>query len=198
MRPARASDRVAPVVLMRMIMDIEAQATAGSAADSTADAVSTSPESELETRLAKAEALAEERYTELQYARAESENIRKRAAKNAEDRLVHVRRALITKFLPVLDNLRRAMAFDDGEGLRGGLNGTLKGFEALLASESIVALDTVGKPFDPHIAEAIATRETTEHEDDIVLEEAQRGYRLGDDLLRPAMVVVAKKIDASA
>jgi molecular chaperone GrpE len=89
------------------------------------------------------------------------------------------------------------MAFDDGEGLRGGLNGTLKGFEALLASEAIVPIETVGKPFDPHVAEAIATRESTEHEDDIVIEEAQRGYRLGEELLRPAMVVVAKKIDAS-
>jgi molecular chaperone GrpE len=96
----------------------------------------------------------------------------------------------------VLDNLRRAMTFEDGEGLRGGLNGTLKGFESLLASEGIVAIDVVGKPFDPHVAEAIATRETTEHDDEVVLEEAQRGYRMGDELLRPAMVVVAKKIDA--
>jgi molecular chaperone GrpE len=89
------------------------------------------------------------------------------------------------------------MAFSDGEGLRNGLNGTLKGFEALLASESIVPIETVGKPFDPHVAEAISTRETADHEDDIVIEEAQRGYRLGEELLRPALVVVAKKIDAS-
>jgi len=124
------------------------------------------------------------------------ENVRKHAVRTAEERLVAGRKMLLAKFLPVLDNLRRAMAFEDGEGLRGGLNGTLKGFEALLASEQIVAIDTVGKPFDPHVAEAIATRETTEHEDDIVLEEAQRGYRLGDELLRPAMVVVAQKVVA--
>jgi molecular chaperone GrpE len=88
------------------------------------------------------------------------------------------------------------MAFEDGGGLRGGLNATLKNFESLLASEQIVAIETVGKPFDPHVAEAIATRESHEHEDDIVVEEAQRGYRLGEDLLRPAMVVVAKKVSA--
>jgi molecular chaperone GrpE len=103
---------------------------------------------------------------------------------------------MLGKFLPVLDNLQRAMAFDDGDGLRGGLNATLKGFESLLASEGIVAVETLGKPFDPHLAEAIATRETADHEDDVVIEEAQRGYRLGDDLLRPAMVVVAKKVNA--
>jgi molecular chaperone GrpE len=178
-------------------MDTEAQTAADdtSAAGAATDAAATS---ELEAKLAAATALAEERYAELQYARAEIENVRKRAAKSADDRLAYGRRALLTKFLPVLDNLRRAMAFEDGEGLRGGLNGTLKGFESLLASESIVAVEVVGKPFDPHVAEAIATRDSSEHEDDVVIEEAQRGYRLGEDLLRPALVVVAKKVDAPA
>jgi molecular chaperone GrpE len=144
--------------------------------------------------LAAAKALADERYAELQYARAEIENVRKRALRLAEDRLTHSRKQLLVKFLPVLDNLQRALKFDDSDGLRGGLQATLKGFETLLASEGLVSVDTVGKPFDPHLAEAISTRETTEHDDDIVLEEAQSGYRLGDDLLRPALVVVAKRI----
>jgi molecular chaperone GrpE len=179
-------------------MDTEAQTAAAEEAAAADEALAAGTSlHELEAKLSAAEALAEERYAELQYARAEIDNVRKRAAKNAEDRLLYGRKALLAKFLPVLDNLRRAMAFDDGEGLRGGLNGTLKGFEALLASEAIVPIETVGKPFDPHVAEAIATRESTEHEDDIVIEEAQRGYRLGEELLRPAMVVVAKKIDAS-
>ncbi len=164
-------------------------------AQTSADDVRAEPD-ELEAKLAAAEKLAEERYQELQYARADVENARKRAARTADERLVSGRKNLLGKFLPVLDNLRRAMAFEDGEGLRGGLNGTLKGFEALLVSEGIVPIDVVGKPFDPHVAEAIATRETADHDDDVVLEEAQRGYRMGDELLRPAMVVVAKKIDA--
>lgn len=175
-------------------MDTEAQAAAN---DLGSDAASSpTPQSELEAKLAAAEALAEERYRELQYARAEIENVRKRAVRTAEDRLLAGRKAMLGKFLPVLDNLQRAMAFEDGGGLRGGLNATLKNFESLLASEQIVAIETVGKPFDPHVAEAIATRESHEHEDDIVVEEAQRGYRLGEDLLRPAMVVVAKKVSA--
>jgi molecular chaperone GrpE len=175
-------------------MDTEAQA----AADDLGSDAAPSPtaQSELEAKLAAAEALAEERYRELQYARAEIENVRKRAVRTAEDRLLAGRKAMLGKFLPVLDNLQRAMAFEDGGGLRGGLNATLKNFESLLASEQIVAIETVGKPFDPHVAEAIATRESHEHEDDIVVEEAQRGYRLGEDLLRPAMVVVAKKVSA--
>jgi molecular chaperone GrpE len=142
--------------------------------------------------LAAAKALADERYQELQYARAEIENVRKRAVRIADERLGHARKALLGKFLPVLDNLDRALKFEDSADLRGGLQATLKGFEALLAGEGVVPLETIGKPFDPRAAEAILTRESDEH-DDVVLEELQRGYRLGEDLLRPAMVVVAKR-----
>jgi molecular chaperone GrpE len=154
-------------------------------------------EAEGNAELAAMQALADERYAELQYARAEIENVRKRAIRLAEDRLTHSRKQLLVKFLPVLDNLQRALKFDDSEGLRGGLQATLKGFETLLASEGLVQVETVGKPFDPHVAEAIATRETSAHDDDIVLEEAQSGYHLGEDLLRPALVVVAKRVPSS-
>ncbi len=101
---------------------------------------------------------------------------------------------MLGKFISVLDNLQRALAFDDSEGLRGGLQATLKQFEVALAAEGIVAIETVGKPFDPHIAEAIATRDSKDHDDEIVIEDVQRGYRLGDELLRPAMVIVAKHV----
>lgn len=154
------------------------------------------PASDLAAELAAANALAVERLNELAYARAEIENVRKRATRAAEDRLNHSKKSLLAKFLPVLDNLQRALAFDDSEGLRGGLGATLRGFEGILAGETIVAIETVGKPFDPHVAEAIATRESSEHDDDVVVEEVQRGYRMGDDLLRPAMVIVAKRIDS--
>ncbi len=151
------------------------------------------PPNDLADELAAANALAAERLSDLAYARAEIENVRKRAVRAADDRLSHDRRSLLAKFIPVLDNLQRALAFEDSEGLRGGLNATLRGFEGILAGETIVAIETVGKPFDPHVAEAIATRETSDHDDDVVVEEVQRGYRMGDDLLRPAMVIVAKR-----
>jgi molecular chaperone GrpE len=138
-------------------------------------------------------ALADERYSELQYARAEIDNVRKRAERIALDRLSADRRALLAKFLPVLDNLRRAMAYDESGSLREGLNATLKGFESLLASERVEPLDLAGKPFDPRFAEAIATREQDGALDDTVLEEVQRGYLLDGELLRPALVVVAKR-----
>ncbi len=151
----------------------------------------------LSPELAALKTLADERYAELQYARAEIENVRKRAVKIADDRLSNARRQLIAKFLPVLDNLQRATAAGENADVRGGLQATLKSFEQLLASEGLVAVQTLGKAFDPHVAEAISTRETTEHDDDIVVDELQQGYRLGDDLVRPAMVIVAKRIESA-
>ena len=159
------------------------------------DPVASEPEAQPDpaSQLAAAQALAAERLSELAYARAEIENVRKRAQRIADERLQSGRKQLLGKFLPVLDNLQRALAFEDGEALREGLNATIKGFENLLGSEQVTTLELVGKPFDPRLAEAIATRESAEHDDDVVLEEAQRGYRLGEDLLRPALVVVARK-----
>ena len=188
-------------------METEATATARASAltDPSAaaslDEAATAPtptgeDVDLLAELSAARTLASERLNELAYARAEIDNVRKRAIRSADERLVSHRKALLAKFLPVLDNLQRALAFDDSEGLRGGLGATLRSFENLLVGENVVAVETLGKPFDPHIAEAIATRETTEHEDDIVVEDVQRGYLLGEDLLRPAMVIVAKRIDA--
>lgn len=184
-------------------MDLERDGSGDDAASKVADAV----EAELQpseaiaddaggfaAELASAKALADERLSELAYARAEIDNVRKRALRTADDRVTYARKQLLAKFLPVLDNLQRALAFEDGEGLRGGLNATLKSFEGILSSEHISTIDTVGKPFDPHVAEAIATRETAEHDDDVVVEDVQRGYRLGEDLLRPAMVIVAKRV----
>ncbi len=193
-------------------LDTEAQAAAGeasgtaTAANRAADAEgdvagvesSVAAQGALAAEIVALKALADERYRELAYARAEIDNVRKRAERTALERLGHGRRQLLGKFLPVLDNLQRALAFDDSQALRGGLQATLKGFESVLAGESVVAVETVGKPFDPHVAEAIATRETSEYEDDVVVEEVQPGYRLGDELLRPAMVIVAKHVATDA
>lgn len=177
-------------------MDTEAQTAR--ATDAEADQMGAEPALDPGAEIAALRALASERLQELAYARAEIDNVRKRAERTALERVSYGRKQLIGKFLPVLDNLQRALAFDDSQALRGGLQATLKGFENVLAGESVVAIETVGKPFDPHLAEAIATRETSEYEDDVVVEEVQHGYRLGEELLRPAMVIVAKHVATDA
>jgi molecular chaperone GrpE len=155
------------------------------------------PAAEIEPdgELAQAKARAEELYSELQYARAEVENMRKRAERIADERYTGGRKAMLGKFLTVLDNLRRAASYEHSEGLLEGLNATLKGFEALLVSEGVRPIEIAGKPFDPRLAEAIATRDLPDVDDDVVLEEVRQGYLLGDDVLRPALVVVAKHAD---
>jgi molecular chaperone GrpE len=173
--------------------DVTSTSPAGEASSGDAPATATVND-EAAAELAAAKALADERYRELQYARAEIDNVRKRAERIAAERLSAGRRALLGKFLPVIDNLQRSLSYGDSEGLRGGLMATLKGFEALLESEQVRVIDVVGKPFDPRLAEAIATREDPSADDDVVLEEAQRGYSMGEELLRPALVVVAKKV----
>jgi molecular chaperone GrpE len=175
-------------------VETEASSTAPAGEASLGDAVPAGAGDPAAAELAAAKALADDRYRELQYARAEIDNVRKRAERIAAERLSAGRRALLGKFLPVIDNLQRSLAYDDSDGLRGGLQATLKGFEALLESEQVRVLEVVGKPFDPRLAEAIATRESTDLDDDVVVEEAQRGYSLGEELLRPALVVVAKRV----
>jgi molecular chaperone GrpE len=105
-----------------------------------------------------------------------------------------VKRRVLGKFLPVLDNLERALAYEDSEELRAGLAATLRGFEAALESEGVTPVVTAGSGarFDPTVAEAISTQRAPDVDDETVLAETQRGYFVDDELLRPARVVVAK------
>ena len=162
--------------------------------DATAtDAVAETDAPALSERLAEANSRADDNHAKLLYALADYENYKKRSERHLLERLAAGRRATIAKFLPVLDNLERALAFDDTEGLRGGLAATQRGFEALLAGENVKPFSVVGQTFDPRIAEAIGTRETDDVDDNVVVEELERGYTLGDELLRPARVIVAKR-----
>ena len=171
-------------------METDAQQAAASDVVTASDA----REAELLAQLAEAEARAKEHHDTALYAIAEFENYKKRAQRQVADQLAYGKKALIAKFLPVIDNLERALAFEiPSEGLRGGLDATLRGFENALASENVKPLSLAGTPFDPRLAEAIGTRESAEVEDDTILEVVQRGYTLGDELLRPALVIVSKK-----
>jgi molecular chaperone GrpE len=135
---------------------------------------------------------AEELRQKYLYALAEMDNTRKRLERRSEDAMRGCTRRLLLKFLPVLDNLERALEYDDSEELRSGLAATLRGFQAALESENVEPISTAGTRFDPNVAEAISTLRVDGVEEDTVLAETQRGYRIGSELLRPAHVVVAK------
>ncbi len=148
---------------------------------------------DLEAQLSAANAKADENYNKFLMAMADFENYKKRIERQFGDIALAGRKSLLLKFLPVLDNLERALNYDEAsDGLRGGVQQTLKGFESILGGEGVRAVEVKGKPFDPKLAEAIGTQAVEGVDDDTVLEEAEKGYTMHDELLRPAKVIVAK------
>lgn len=139
-----------------------------------------------------AEARAEEFRQKYLYALAETENVRKRSQRLTDETVQAFKKRLLLKFLPVLDNLQRALAYRDSEEMRAGLSATLRGFESALESEGVTPILTTGERFDPNVAEAIGTERVPDEQTGTILAEAQRGYLLGDALLRPAKVIVVK------
>jgi len=178
-------------------METDASQTAENAASAAASSSSAEGSGEglsFAEQLAAANARADDNHAKLLYALADFENYKKRSERQLSERLNAGKRATLAKFLPVLDNLERALAFEqDSSGLRGGLAATQRGFEALLSSEDVKPLNVLGTPFDPRVAEAIGTREADGTDDNIVVEEVQRGYTIGDELLRPARVIVSER-----
>ena len=150
-------------------------------------------ESPFAAELAAARVKADENYNKFLYAMADFENYKKRIERQLSEIALAGKKSVLSKILPVLDNLERAVAFEDSDGLRGGLQATLRMFETALAGEGVKSVSLKGQPFDPRLAEAIATQPTPEGVDDgTVLDEAHKAYTIGDEVLRPAQVVVAR------
>jgi molecular chaperone GrpE len=133
---------------------------------------------------------------------ADFDNFRKRIERERVESYQRVVADVVGQLLPVMDNLRRAheaessMEATESQEFRNFLHGVeliSKQLNGVLENLGIEQVPTVGHPFDPHVHEAIATEQTDEFEPDTVMQEIVRGYRLGEKLLRPAMVKVATK-----
>lgn len=133
---------------------------------------------------------------------ADFDNYRKRVERERSETYQRVVADVVGQLLPVMDNLRRAYESEstvkatESQEFRNFLQGVeliSKQLNGVLGSLGVEPVLTVGQPFDPHVHEAIATEQTDEFEPDVVMQEIVRGYRLGDRLLRPAMVKVATK-----
>ncbi len=124
---------------------------------------------------------------------AEFENARKRASRDQRDFQEYALADAVRSLLPALDSLDRALEAAGPEGeLRAGLELTQKQFHEALAKMGVKAVTSVGQIFDPHVHQAVEMVDTAEAPDHTVLEELQRGYKLKERLLRPAMVRVAR------
>ena len=129
-------------------------------------------------------------------AAADLENVKKRAQKEREDIQKFGGEKMLKDFLPVLDNLDRALAHAkspaDFESLREGLVMTRKLFEDAFGKHGVKGFSALGQPFDPHRHEAMQQVETAEVPPNTVVTEVVRGYTLNDRLIRPAMVAVSR------
>ena len=129
---------------------------------------------------------------------ADFDNYRKRARKDVELAERKGKEAVLREILPVIDNLERAVAASadavDVQAVRDGVNMVLKSFEESAARLGIERVEAVGQRFDPNLHDAFQQVETDEVAPGTVVQEYQPGYKMGDKLLRPAMVVVARKV----
>jgi molecular chaperone GrpE len=126
--------------------------------------------------------------------RAEMENFRKRQERMATERSERYKRDLIEKVLDVMDNLDRAMRYEDSmdrESLQQGLRMVQWQLGELLRAEGLTPVPTVGEQFDPRRHEAVDKVPSAEHPEGIVIEEVRKGYMMGSELLRPARVMVS-------
>ncbi|HEU0028750.1 MAG TPA: nucleotide exchange factor GrpE [Ktedonobacterales bacterium] len=149
---------------------------------------------ELEAQLSAAKAEAAQNWERFLRERAEMENFRKRQERMAGDKVRREKRELLGKVLDVMDNLERALSYQDTmdrESLQQGMRMLQWQLNELLKAEGLTTVPTVGEPFDPYVHEAVESVASSEHPEGMVVEEIRRGYKLGDETLRPARVKVS-------
>jgi molecular chaperone GrpE len=133
---------------------------------------------------------------------ADFENYRKRVERERNETYNRVVADVATKLLPVSDNLKRALdaessveaaESDEFRHFLSGVDLIWKQLNGVLEALGVKPIPSVGEPFDPHVHEAVVTEATDEYEPDTVIQEIVAGYRLGDKLIRPALVKVATR-----
>jgi molecular chaperone GrpE len=161
-----------------------------------AEPVSADVQPEAADPLAEAEKRAAALKDQLLRTAADFDNYRKRSRREVEEAASAGRDSLLREFLPVFDNLERATAHLDkaveGSALASGIEMVIRQFKDTLKKLGIERIETLGRPFDPALHEALQQIETAEYQPGHVAAEIQGGYRFGERLIRPAMVVVAK------
>jgi molecular chaperone GrpE len=152
----------------------------------------TPTKAELQERLAELERERDEYLNDLKRVAAEFDNYRKRTARDQESLVARAHERLVKELLPVLDDLERALvaaAEHEEAKLEEGVRLVHRELVEALAREGLVEIETDGR-FDPHVHEALLSQ-PSEAEEGAVLDVLQKGYRLGDRVLRPARVIVS-------
>jgi molecular chaperone GrpE len=158
----------------------------------TDDRANAQAEPTLEEQVAALEAERDEHLNDLKRVAAEFENYRKRVLRDQESLVARAHERLVKELLPVLDDLERALAAAEEHQeakLEEGVRLVHRELAAALQREGLAEIDTDGQ-FDPHVHEALLSQ-PSDAEEGSVIEVVQKGYTLGDRVVRPARVVVA-------
>jgi molecular chaperone GrpE len=178
--------------------------TNGKANGNGADGEGLDPERELppatpEDRAAALAAERDEMKDRMLRVAAEFENWKKRARKEKDDAVATAREAVLRDVLEVVDNLERATSAQakgggaavDGAAVVKGVNLVLRLFQQKLERYEVKPFEVAGQPFDPRVHEAVSRVESAEVPSGSVVTELQKGYKVGERLLRPALVSVS-------
>ncbi|MBC7909976.1 MAG: nucleotide exchange factor GrpE [Pyrinomonadaceae bacterium] len=154
------------------------------------------------SELKRVEAERQELMDRLSRRQADFENYRKRTERERGETFHRMVGDVVSKLLPVMDNIRRALEAEtllektESKEFSHFLHGVeliYKQLNDILQELGVQPVAAVGLPFDPHVHEAVATEQSDDYEPDTVTQELLRGYRLGEKLLRPAMVKVSTR-----
>ena len=155
---------------------------------------------QLQSELASAKAELDQCQDRFLRKAAELENYRKRVDREKAEVTLLAKSSLLQEFLPVADACERALGSldnvhgnENADQYREGVRLLYKQISSVLSRVGVVAIESKGRKFDPHLHEAVTREESSEHEDNTVLLELRRGYLLGDRLLRPAQVIVSSR-----
>jgi molecular chaperone GrpE len=153
----------------------------------------------LRKKLEEKEKKAQEDHDRLLRMAADLDNYKKRSAKEKEEWIRFANEDLLKAVLPFADNLERAVSHSektkDVQSLVDGVKLTIQQFLQALTKFGVSRFESVGKPFDPAVHEAMLVVETDKEKPHHVIQEFQKGYLLNDRLLRPATVSVSKPLE---
>ena len=152
-------------------------------------------EEEGPSELEQAQLEAKEARDEMLRMRAETDNLRKRLQKEKQDSVQFANQRLIKQLIPIFENLDRALKAPDTnvESLKEGVQLTADQALALFKKENVEPIKSVGELFDPSIHEVLSQMESNDHDENTVIEEFSKGYRMNGRVLIPSRVVIAKK-----
>lgn len=180
---------------IQQAMDEAEAAVSGLGNDADADAPSSASASGLAAAVVELEAEVQQTKDRWLRAVADLENYKKRTKREVDEASIAAVQKLLPAFLPTMDNLERALEVAGPgasvEQLVRGIQMVRDEFMGALRKHGIEAVPSVGVPFDPTIHDALQQIDSPDHPPGVVVREFERGYRMGERLIRPARVIIA-------